>query len=216
LGGRGANVVSTANDNGRPQAAVAGWFQRAQHPRRCGNPSGSCGWRQIALGEKLGVPKALGLTTQEWVEQRLGGYVKLSIAERHGAISELKQEGFDQRRIAAITGVSEATISGDVSELKPKDPVDAIAALAVDAAKQKQDKRGERDRRLREVRAEAEQAAEQTIAELGEQACRIEVADLREWRPQGVQAIVSDPPYITADRGAPGGRKSAPPKLRPL
>jgi hypothetical protein len=30
-------------------------------------------WRQIQLGDRLGVPQALGLSTREWVKQRLGG-----------------------------------------------------------------------------------------------------------------------------------------------
>ena len=34
------------------------------------------GWRQIALGQRLGVPKALKFSTDQWVKQRLGGYVK--------------------------------------------------------------------------------------------------------------------------------------------
>ena len=34
------------------------------------------GWRQIAWAERQGVPAVLGLTTEEWVTQRLGGYVR--------------------------------------------------------------------------------------------------------------------------------------------
>ena len=47
------------------------------------------GWRQIALGLRLGVPKALNLSVDEWVKQRLGGYVKYSIAERQEAVKAL-------------------------------------------------------------------------------------------------------------------------------
>src|SRR5215831_7595697 len=89
------------------------------------------GWRQIALGEKLGVPNALGLSTRDWVEQRLGGYIKLSIAERHGAVSELITDGRTQQQIADVLGVSQPTVSNDVSKLikPPVEPVDAVAGL---------------------------------------------------------------------------------------
>jgi hypothetical protein len=39
------------------------------------------------------VPKALGFTTEQWVNDRLGGYVKMSIAERREAVKELAAEG---------------------------------------------------------------------------------------------------------------------------
>jgi len=37
------------------------------------------GWRQIAWADRMGIPEALGLSTQDWVERRLGGYVRLSV-----------------------------------------------------------------------------------------------------------------------------------------
>lgn len=74
-------------------------------------------WRQILLAERLGVPEALELTTREWVEQRLGGYIRLSIPERREAVAELIEAGMEQRDIADVVGVHEATISRDVDEL---------------------------------------------------------------------------------------------------
>lgn len=72
------------------------------------------GWRQIALGERLGVPAALGLTTRDWVDQRLGGYVRLSIPERREAIAELVNgEGMTQRQAADVLGVDEKTVRRD-------------------------------------------------------------------------------------------------------
>jgi len=71
------------------------------------------GWRQIALGERLGVPEALGLTVGEWVQQRLGGYVKLSIPERREAVDELAAEGKKNTEIAAVLGVGESTVRRD-------------------------------------------------------------------------------------------------------
>jgi phage N-6-adenine-methyltransferase len=103
------------------------------------------GYRQVALGERLGVPNALGLTTREWVEQRLGGYVRMSIEETREAAKELKAENPDmsQREIADVMGVSQPTVAralaadsdestlsaepgpGDSSESSPTKPVPA-------------------------------------------------------------------------------------------
>lgn len=68
------------------------------------------GWRQVALGERLRVPEALGLSTKEWVEQRLGGYVRMSIPERREAVAELTEEGLSQTAISEVTGVDRKTI----------------------------------------------------------------------------------------------------------
>lgn len=153
------------------------------------------GWRQIALGEKLGVPKALGLSTRDWVEQRLGGYVRLSVEERHGAVKELTDEGLSTRQIAAVTGVSHMTVANDVKKLTPEPaPIDALAALVVGEAKDKQAKRRERETRLREEREQATAEARRSPRKH-----EIVTADIRTWRPAGVNAIVTDPPYITAD-----------------
>ena len=46
-------------------------------------------WRQIAWASRLGIPEALGLSTEDWVQQRLGGYVRLSVSERREAVKEL-------------------------------------------------------------------------------------------------------------------------------
>jgi len=72
------------------------------------------GWRQIALGKRLGVPQALGLTVREWVETRLGGYVRMSIEERRQAVLELAEEGHSQREIAEVLGVSKTTVDRDL------------------------------------------------------------------------------------------------------
>jgi N6-adenosine-specific RNA methylase IME4 len=62
------------------------------------------GWRQIALGQRLGVPKALGLPVDRWVKQRLGGYVKYSVNERDEAIRTLAVEGFTAAEIKNAVG----------------------------------------------------------------------------------------------------------------
>lgn len=73
------------------------------------------GYRQVALGVRLGVPQALGITTREWVEDRLGGYVKLSIPERREAVAELTADGMSQRQVAEVLGVAHTTVQRDVA-----------------------------------------------------------------------------------------------------
>lgn len=68
-------------------------------------------WQQIAWGERQGIPEALGLTTRQWVNDRLGGYVRLSIEERREAAKELTEEGMTQRQVADVLGVNQATVS---------------------------------------------------------------------------------------------------------
>lgn len=93
----------------------------------------SGGWRQIALGERLGVPQALGLSTREWVDQRLGGYVRLSIPERREAVAELAAEGMAQREIADVLGTSQMTVSRD---LRPESDVSETPVAPSESAGQ--------------------------------------------------------------------------------
>jgi transcriptional regulator with XRE-family HTH domain len=81
------------------------------------------GYRQVLLGQKLGVPRALGLTTEEWVTGRLGGYVRMAIPERRDAVKELAKEGLSQREIASVLGVTQPTVSSDLRDkfLSPMD-----------------------------------------------------------------------------------------------
>lgn len=116
------------------------------------------GWRQIALAKRLDVPKTLGLTTAQWVNDRLGGYVRLSVDERREAVKQLTAEGDSQREIADVLGIGLGTVNGDLSNVqnrtpevaKPKQnevaedpdvqdrtavelpPIDALAALAAE------------------------------------------------------------------------------------
>lgn len=74
------------------------------------------GWRQRALAWRLGVPQALGMSLEGWTEERLGGYVRMSIPERKEAVLELAAEELPNTQIAAILGVDEKTVRND---LKP-------------------------------------------------------------------------------------------------
>jgi transposase len=71
-------------------------------------------WRQVALAQRLGVPEALNMTIEQWVSERLGGYVKLVRDERRKAVSDLSNSGHSTREIAEIIGVSKSTVAADV------------------------------------------------------------------------------------------------------
>ena len=72
------------------------------------------GYRLIFHAESQGIPAALGMSTREWVETRLGGYVRMSLSERREASLELTEgEGLSNREAAKILGVGEATIRRD-------------------------------------------------------------------------------------------------------
>jgi hypothetical protein len=78
------------------------------------------GWRLIWTAEKLGVPEALGISTREWVEQRLGGYVRLSMSERRVAVKELSEDGLTTREMGDLLGVSHQTVANDTKPTSVK------------------------------------------------------------------------------------------------
>lgn len=157
-------------------------------------------WRQIALAKRLGVPKALDLTTAQWVQDRLGGYIKMSVADRREAIKNLTAEGESLREAAEIIGVSHQTVANDVKDLTA---LDAVAALAADDAVHKQ------------IKAEAAKAAK-TAARLakrnGQQiadGCKVE--DLRALIAAGKKfsVIYADPPWEFKVYSGKGKQRSA-------
>lgn len=94
------------------------------------------GWRQIALAERLGVPDALGFESlRDWVEARIGGYIRLSIPERREAVAELAAEGMPGQEIAEVLGVDPATVSRDlhaddeIADASEEEPLPAEALV---------------------------------------------------------------------------------------
>lgn len=68
----------------------------------------------------LGVPKALGMTPDDWVQEKLGGYVRRSVDQRQEAVRELSGEqspgGYYERsakEVAETLGISPATVERD-------------------------------------------------------------------------------------------------------
>jgi len=73
-------------------------------------------WRQILWAKKVGIPDALGLTVKEWVTDRLGGYIRISLAERQEAAKELTEgEGLSLREAGEILGESHQTVANDLT-----------------------------------------------------------------------------------------------------
>ena len=72
-------------------------------------------WRTIAALQKAGVPKALNLTPEAWVKNRLGGYIQLAVAERYEAARELQAAGHSTRQIGAALGVDNRTVRRDLN-----------------------------------------------------------------------------------------------------
>ena len=75
-------------------------------------------WRIIALAKKQGVPQAMGLSTQEWVDKHLGGYTRMAIENRREVAIELANGGATTREIAEVLGVSQMTAVRDTGETK--------------------------------------------------------------------------------------------------
>ena len=74
-------------------------------------------YRQVLWAKQQGIPQALSLTVEEWVNERLGGYVRMQVEERREAVKNLTDDGLSLREIAEVTGVSHQTVANDVKNL---------------------------------------------------------------------------------------------------
>ena len=71
------------------------------------------GWQLILSAQRMGIPQALGMSTDAWVHERLGGYVRLSIEDRRQAVAELTEAGLSSRQAADVLGVNRQTVMND-------------------------------------------------------------------------------------------------------
>jgi hypothetical protein len=84
-------------------------------------------WQWILFAHKEGVPKAMGLSTRQWVETHFGGYLRLPVAERRQAAKELvEKEGLTQREAADVLGIDHATVHRDLGADAPASMVDEV------------------------------------------------------------------------------------------
>ena len=157
-------------------------------------------WRQIAMAKRLGVPKALGLTVEQWVQDRLGGYVRMSIPERAEAAGELSSSGHGVREIGEILGVSKSQAATDVQNWTA---LNAVAALAADDSI-----RTEIDAEKARAEKEAERLAERAAQET-EDGCTVD--QLKDLISAGKKyaVIYADPPWSFKVYSGKGKQRSA-------
>ena len=170
------------------------------------------GWRQIALGQRLGVPKALGLTVDQWVKQRLGGYVKYSVEERTEAIRALAGEGFTTPEIKNAVGSTRNTVrkalkgskgtkrqqkiaaNKALKGSKGTKPLDVLTGLAATTAIQQQvATQATRGHREQQHKAVLKQHVAVTIPGLIHGDFRARYTEAL--APDSVQLVLTDPPY---------------------
>jgi hypothetical protein len=90
-------------------------------------------WRQIALAQRLGVPNALGMPLEQWVNERLGGYIRLSIPDRREAVKELAANGHSNVEVGGILGVDEKTVRRDSANAE-REPANASENNTIDTS----------------------------------------------------------------------------------
>lgn len=80
---------------------------------------GNFGLMEMAM-HTLRVPDALGMTNEDWVQERLGGYIRWSVSQRREAVRELSGERNESgryersdRQVAEILGISTTTVVRD-------------------------------------------------------------------------------------------------------
>lgn len=138
-------------------------------------------YRQILWAQQNEIPQALGLTTEEWVTKRLGGYVRMQVPERRKAVKELTDEGLSTRQIAEVVGVSHVTIAKDVKNQTPLD-IEAEAKT--------------KTRKQRDLKAEAKRADR---VERERQVADVPEPDIRHGRLKSALADVSDVDLVFTD-----------------
>lgn len=96
---------------------------------------------QVALGLRLGIPKALGITDIEYRDQCYeahGGTIRLSIEKRREAVARLTApvedggEGLSQREAAAVLGVHQGTVHNDLRAADETDEISSLPEVASD------------------------------------------------------------------------------------
>ncbi len=174
--------------------------------------STSGAWRTIAGLKALGVPKALGLSEEEWLRKYLGNYIQLAVAERYDAVVAMKGAGISNRKIAKAAGVDESTVraisrsGGKKPQRKPPKrsegagkiphPLTEIAAVAITE---------EQHAEIAKANAKADAAAAtRARREASQNALPSSVFDLRIGDAREVLAnvpsasvhlVLTDPPY---------------------
>jgi hypothetical protein len=93
---------------------------------------GNYGLMEFAM-HNLGVPESLGMTNEEWVQERLGGYVRWGVEQRREAIRGLMQPDENGKtrpatKIAEILGISAVTVRRDMQVLQTASDLEITSA----------------------------------------------------------------------------------------
>jgi DNA methylase len=176
-------TVEQASDLAARAAAAQAWATRAKLGQRNVN---------LAIGTKL------------WAERRGGELIAKMPKRKGGQVAVGKPD-------SNLKSLDDIGVSRDQSSEWQKlavIPAPAFAQAVEDAASTgrlsaaavlKSKERSDRDKAKREQREHAEAEARDEIATLGEDAYRVDVANLTSWDPGEIGCIVTDPPYITDD-----------------
>jgi hypothetical protein len=144
---------------------------------------------------RLGQEKVnLAVAARLWAERRTGELLANTVVPRgnhrvpgKGSDPSLpdgvdKKQSHRWQKLAAIPPDTFAEITEEAVEAGR---VNGAEVLRRWERRQREHDRAEEERRL--------------VAEAAPVDCRLEVADLRDWNPGEVAAIITDPPYVTAD-----------------
>lgn len=118
-------------------------------------------------------------------EKPVGGRGKKT-SPKPGQVSIPKQRVAEGRAIAKTGAIAKAR---EDSEKHPDRPVSMSDII-------KQAKRSEREGTLRTATQARESEARENIASASTSPYELVAADLRDWRPEGVGSIITDPPYV--------------------
>lgn len=116
---------------------------------------------------------------------------KIAIERRKPLVLKLAALQASQAATARAIGVARGTVQNDLPKVAPA-PFQVPAAKVAQAV-EKQVKRKQREDELGGRREQKEKLAREQIGTTG---FELFVSDLREWRPENVSAIITDPPYV--------------------
>jgi DNA methylase len=133
--------------------------------------------------------------------------IRAEARERKGERTDLQppsnlggRSGEAAEAIGELVGVSRTTVHNVERvgrELGERGLAAIVAGDSVDRVERRE--REEAGRRMRAELAAEARAARRRLEAAGEKPFRLELADVREWDPGPVDAIVTDPPYVTDD-----------------
>jgi DNA methylase len=177
-------TVEQAADLAGRAAAAQAWATRAKLGQRNVN---------IAIGTKLWAERRGGELLAKMPKSEGGRPSKTP--QQSGGVSTLDDLGVSYNESSEWQKLAAIPAPAFAKAIKDAAATGKLSAAAVLKTKGRSD----RDKAKREQREHAEAEARDEIATLGEDAYRVDVANLTSWDPGEIGCIVTDPPYITDD-----------------